>query len=131
MAAIVRAVRLTATESIWYTLGCIWFGAMYLAKVPAKKALSEAGLARMTSAEQFWYVLQCVALGTGYLAKLPLKKALSEISHVPEPGYDAGDLALPPWGQQSRPRHGRSSEPARRLPPAPRHAQHDYRDQSW
>jgi hypothetical protein len=71
-------VRLSAAASFWYILGCIAFGAMYFVKVPAKKALSEAGLAQMTSAEQFWYVLQCIAFGAGYFAKIPIKKALSE-----------------------------------------------------
>jgi len=55
-------------------------GAAYFAKVPAKKALAEAGLAEMTAAEKFWYVLQCIAFGAGYFAKLPVKKALSEAS---------------------------------------------------
>ena len=73
MASMTRTVRLTAAESFWYLFGCVAFGAMYLAKVPAKKALAEAGLARMTSAERFWYRVQCVALGAGYLAKLPVK----------------------------------------------------------
>ena len=73
-----NGVRLSAAASFWYILGCIAFGAMYFAKVPAKKALSEAGVAEMTSAEQFWYVLQCIAFGAGYFAKLPVKKALSE-----------------------------------------------------
>ncbi len=73
-------VRLSAAASFWYILGCIGFGAAYFAKVPAKKALAEAGLAEMTAAEKFWYVLQCIAFGAGYFAKLPVKKALSEAS---------------------------------------------------
>ena len=80
MTAIMRTVRLTGAESFWYVLGCIAFGAMYFAKIPAKKALSEAGLAEMTGAEQFWYVLQCIAFGAGYFAKIPVKKALSELT---------------------------------------------------
>jgi hypothetical protein len=71
-------VSLSAAASFWYILGCIAFGAMYLAKVPAKKALSEAGMAEMTAAEKFWYVLECIPFGGGYFAKLPVKKALSE-----------------------------------------------------
>ena len=59
-------------------LGCIAMGGMYFAKVPAKKALEEAGLAEMTAAEKFWYVLQCIFFGAGYFAKLPVKKALTE-----------------------------------------------------
>lgn len=73
-------VRLSAAASFWYILGCIAFGGMYLAKVPAKKALSEAGMVEMTAAEKFWYVLECVAFGGGYFAKLPVKKALSEVT---------------------------------------------------
>jgi hypothetical protein len=71
-------VSLSAAASFWYILGCIAFGAAYFAKVPAKKALAEAGMTEMTAAEKFWYVLQCVAFGAGYFAKLPVKKALSE-----------------------------------------------------
>ena len=78
---IIRPVRLqlSAAASFWYILGCIAFGGAYLAKVPAKKALAEAGMAQMTAAEKFWYVLMCIALGGGYLAKLPVKKALTEM----------------------------------------------------
>jgi hypothetical protein len=57
----------------------------YFAKVPVKKALSEAGLAERTGAEQFWYVLQCIAFGAGYFAKVIHKKALSEMPHLPQP----------------------------------------------
>jgi hypothetical protein len=131
VAAIIRMVRLTAAESFWYLLGCVSFGAMYLAKVPAKKALSEAGLVRMTTAEQIWYVVQCVAFGAGYLAKVPLKKALSEITYVPGPRPDQDSLAAPGWGQPARSRHARHPEPLRPLRPlpAPRHAHHDAADQ--
>jgi len=87
MTAVMRTIRLTGAESFWYILGCIGFGAMYFAKVPVKKALSEAGLVQMTSAEQFWYVLQCIAFGAGYFAKLPTKKALSEVGVA---GYTPG-----------------------------------------
>ena len=73
------APQLSAAASFWYLLGCIAFGGAYLAKVPAKKALAEAGMAQMTAAEKFWYVLMCIALGGGYLAKLPVKKALTEM----------------------------------------------------
>jgi len=129
VAAIIRMVRLTAAESFWYVLGCVWFGAMYLAKVPVKKALSEAGLVQLTSAEQFWYVLQCVAFGAGYLAKVPLKKALSEIAYVPAPRPDQDSLAASGWAYRPRSRHARQPEPLRLLP-APRHAHHDYPDQA-
>ena len=60
-------------------LGCIAFGAMYFCKVPAKKALADAGICEMTGAEKFWYVLQGIAFGTGDFAKLPVAKTLSEI----------------------------------------------------
>jgi hypothetical protein len=68
----------TAAEGFWYLLGNIAFGAMYLRKVPAKKALSEFGLAEMTSAEKAWYTFLCVLCGAGYFAKLPVAKAISE-----------------------------------------------------
>jgi hypothetical protein len=127
MTAILRTVRMTSAESFWYVLGCISFGAMYFCKVPAKKALAEAGLGQMTSAEQFWYVVQCIALGAGYFAKIPVKKALSEVaaagaagsvfgmSSVPQaqvrPGYQPGDWPLdaPAEIAASGPRHGRAA----------------------
>jgi len=90
MTTVLRTARLSAAESFWYLVGCIGFGLMYLAKVPVKKALAEAGLAQMTSAERFWYRVQCVALGAGYLAKIPVKKALNEIGPVPGGGRRAG-----------------------------------------
>jgi hypothetical protein len=71
---------MSSAAAFWYILGCIAFGAMYMAKVPAKKALSEAGMAEMTAAEKFWYVLMCIAFGGGYFAKLPVKKALTELA---------------------------------------------------
>ncbi len=93
MTAIAGRLRLTAAESFWYVLGCIAFGGMYFAKVPVKKALSEAGLAEMTGAEHVWYVLQCIAFGAGYFAKVPVKKALTEMAHVPAPGHGVGSAA--------------------------------------
>jgi hypothetical protein len=74
-----RRVVLTGAETFWYVLGNIALGAMYFAKIPAKKALTEAGMATMTSAERFWYVLMCIGFGAGYFAKLPVKKALTEL----------------------------------------------------
>lgn len=74
-----RAGGLTAAGAFWYVLQCIAFGAGYFAKVPAKKALQDAGMAQMTAAEQFWYVLMCIGFGAGYFAKLPIAKALSEM----------------------------------------------------
>jgi hypothetical protein len=68
----------TSAERFWYLLGCLALGAMYLRKVPAKKALSEFGLAEMTSGEQTWYTILCILCGAGYFAKLPTVKAISE-----------------------------------------------------
>jgi hypothetical protein len=76
-----RQPGLTAAGTFWYILGCIPLGAMYFAKVPAKRALADAGLATMTGAEKFWYVLMCIAFGGGYFAKLPIAKAISEMQH--------------------------------------------------
>ena len=60
--------RTTTAEAFWYVLGCLAFGASYLAKVPAKKALSEYGLVERTQAEKFWYVVLNIAFGSGYLS---------------------------------------------------------------
>ncbi|OBI06767.1 hypothetical protein A5715_19390 [Mycolicibacter heraklionensis] len=78
VAGIAKKTALTTWEGIWYVLMCINFGAGYLAKVPAKKALEDAGMATMTSAEQFWYLLLCISFGAGYFAKIPIAKALVE-----------------------------------------------------
>lgn len=84
----------TSWEKFWYVLGCIYFGAAYLSKVPAKKALSEYGLVVMTGAEKFWYVVQCVFFGSGYFSKIITKKALSEVRFAaPQAAY------VPPAGQ--------------------------------
>jgi len=74
-----RKVALTTWEGIWYVLMCIFFGAGYFVKIPAKKALKDFGLTEMTGAEQFWYVLMCIFFGAGYFAKIPVAKALSEL----------------------------------------------------
>jgi hypothetical protein len=71
--------NLTRSERFWYLLSCVFFGAGYFAKVPAKRALKDFGLCEMTSAERFWYVLMCIPFGAGYLAKINVAKALSEI----------------------------------------------------
>ena len=73
-----RAFPLTGAEHFWYILQCVAFGAGYFAKIPTKKAQSDAGLVEMTSWERIWYVVQCIAFGSGYFAKVPVKKALSE-----------------------------------------------------
>jgi len=74
---------MTDAGQFWYVLMCIGFGGGYLAKVPMRKALSDAGLHPMTGAGQFWYVLECVSFGAGYFAKVIHKKALSE-ARIPE-----------------------------------------------
>jgi hypothetical protein len=74
---------LTTAEGFWYVLMCIGFGAGYFAKIPAKRALQDFGMAQMTAAESFWYVLMCIAFGGGYFAKIPVKKALSEMHSQP------------------------------------------------
>lgn len=71
-------VYLTGAEKFWYVLGNVAFAAMYMCKVPVKKALADIGEAEMTAAEQFWYVLMCICFGAGYFAKVPIKKALAE-----------------------------------------------------
>jgi len=78
-----RGARMTAGENFWYVLGCVAMGGMYLAKVPCKKALEEAGLARMTSAERIWYLLGCIPFGAFYFCKIPVKKALAEAAGQP------------------------------------------------
>jgi hypothetical protein len=78
---------LTGAQQFWYVLQCIAFGAGYFAKIPAKKALADFGMAEMTSAEKFWYVLQCIAFGAGYFAKLSTAKALSEMPQFSASGY--------------------------------------------
>jgi hypothetical protein len=74
-----RRTGLTGAQQFWYVLQRIAFGAGYFAKIPAKKALADFGMAELTSAERFWYVLQCIAFGAGYFAKLSTAKALSEM----------------------------------------------------
>jgi hypothetical protein len=82
-----HAMGLTGAQQFWYLLQCIAFGAGYFAKIPAKKALADFGMAELTSAEKFWYVLQCIAFGAGYFAKLPTAKALSEMPQLQAGGY--------------------------------------------
>lgn len=71
--------QLTAAEQFWYVLGNIGLAAMYFAKIPAKKAMADAGLCELTGAEKFWYVVECIGLGAGYFAKIPVAKALTEL----------------------------------------------------
>lgn len=75
----VRKTTLTTWEHIWYVIHCIYFGAGYLAKVPAKKAMQDFGMCEMTSAERGWYTFLCLLFGFGYFAKIPTAKALSEL----------------------------------------------------
>jgi hypothetical protein len=70
---------LTGAQRFWYVHQCISFDAGYFAKIPAKKALADFGMAELTSAEKFWYVLECIGFGAGYFAKLSTAKALSEM----------------------------------------------------
>jgi hypothetical protein len=70
--------HLTPWAVFWYVFQCASWGGGYLAKMPLKKALEEAGMVTRTSAEQVWYVLECIFFGWGYLAKVPAKKALEE-----------------------------------------------------
>jgi hypothetical protein len=86
-AQVQRRIGLTGAQQFWYVLQCIAFGAGYFAKIPAKKALADFGMAKLTPAEQFWYVLQCIAFGAGYFAKLPTAKALSEMPEFRAAGY--------------------------------------------
>jgi hypothetical protein len=125
MTTVLRTARLSAAESCWYQVGCIGFGMMYLAKVPVKKALAEAGLAEMTSAERFWYRVQCVALGAGYLAKIPVKKALNEAGPVHGGGRRGrsadGDGVITQLPRAIGSREDRPTETAHALSPG-RHA---------
>jgi hypothetical protein len=83
------ATGLTSAQQVWYTLHCIYFGMGYLAKVPAKKALEDYGMAQLTSAEQFWYTVECILFGAGYFAKLSTAKALSEMPVFQTAGHSA------------------------------------------
>jgi hypothetical protein len=125
VATVARMVRLTAAESFWYVLQCIAFGAGYFAKVPVKKALSEAGLAQMTGAEQFWYVLQCIPFGAGYFAKVPVKKALSEMAPAAAPGYQPAPRPdyHPEFGGPPRVPDYVDQQDRRYQPPAPNYGQ--------
>jgi hypothetical protein len=79
---------LTGAEQFWYVLQCIYFGAGYFAKIPAKKAMADFGLTQLTGGEEFWYVVMCVFFGAGYFAKIPTAKALSELPQFrPATGY--------------------------------------------
>jgi hypothetical protein len=87
------ATGLTSAQQVWYTLQCIYFGMGYFAKIPAKKALEDYGMAQLTSAEQFWYTVQCIFFGAGYFAKLPTAKALSEMPVFQTPGYSSAPVS--------------------------------------
>lgn len=81
VAQLLRKTSLTAAEQFWYILMNIGFGAGYFAKIPAKKAMADFGLAEMTAAEKFWYVLMCIPMGAGYFAKVPVAKAITEMQY--------------------------------------------------
>jgi hypothetical protein len=77
----------TSAEAFWYVLGCIFFGASYFAKIPARKALEEYGLVTLTSWQKFWYVLMNIFFGSGYFSKIIVKKAMSEVrTPISQPG---------------------------------------------
>jgi hypothetical protein len=76
-----RKTSLTAAEQFWYVLMNIGFGAGYFAKIPAKKAMADFGLAEMTAAEKFWYVLMCIPFGAAYFVKVPVAKAITEMQY--------------------------------------------------
>jgi len=76
-----RKTSLTAAEQFWYILMNISFGAGYFAKIPAKKAMADFGLAEMTAAEKFWYVLMCIPMGAAYFLKVPVAKAITEMQY--------------------------------------------------
>jgi len=86
--ATVTRIERTGAEKFWYVLQNISFGSGYLAKVPVKKALSEAGLCDMTSAEKVWYVLMWLCFGGGYYHKVIIKKALNEAELVQRTGAE-------------------------------------------
>jgi hypothetical protein len=75
-----RKIQLTGAETFWYVMSNIAFGAGYLARIPAKKAMVDFGLvAEMTGAEAFWYVMMNVCFGAGYFAKVPVAKMISQM----------------------------------------------------
>ena len=79
--------ELTAAERFWYLLGNIAFGAMYLMKVPAKKAFSDFGLVQLTEGENTWYIVLCIMYGRGYFDKIPVAKAITETDQLRPGGY--------------------------------------------
>jgi hypothetical protein len=93
----------TGAEKFWYVLGCIDFGASYIAKVPTKKALSEYGLVELTGAEKFWYVILCIFFASGYFQKVIVKRALSEVRD-PNSAFPAGGQP-PQIGYQPQPNY--------------------------
>jgi hypothetical protein len=75
----VRKAAFSAARKFWYVMGNIALGAMCFAKIPAKKALADFGLAELTTVEGFWYILMCIPFGAGHLAKVPTAKAICEL----------------------------------------------------
>ena len=71
--------RLTAGEAFWYVLGNIWLAGMYFAKLPAMKAMEEAGLVTMSGWGRFWYYVGCVPFGQMYMMKVPVKRVIMDI----------------------------------------------------
>ena len=89
----VRKTSLTAAEKFWYVMGNIALGAMYFAKIPAKKALADFGLAELTTAQGFWYILMCIPFGAGYFAKIPTARAISELEQFRAAGHPQLDYS--------------------------------------
>ena len=109
---------LTGAEPFWYVLGCIYFGAAYMMKLPAKKATSEilselqfdgGGPSRgygLTGAGTFWYMLLCIlGFGSAYFAKVSAKKGMWELAAI---------LQAPP-AEHAEAIHRALHEPAARL----------------
>ncbi len=139
VAGMARKAALTTWERFWYVLMCIWFGAGYFSKIPAKKAMHDFGLTEMTGAEEFWYVLMCIWFGAGYFFKIPTAKALSELPQFrSEVRTNLGTLSpapppQPPPPIPAPPSVAELSEQSLQMPAperAPRHQRHDPDEQS-
>ena len=85
---VTRGQGLTAACWFPYLLGCLAYGASYFAKVCAKKALSDFGLAALNDTEGAWYTILCIACGLGYFTNTPTAKAVSEL-----PQFQSADRA--------------------------------------
>lgn len=68
----------TGWARFWYYLGNVFLAASYFAKIPARRALEQAGVGRLTGAERFWYVIENIPLGAGYFAKIIVARAIAQ-----------------------------------------------------